>query len=108
MDERQGFKTLLKLRVLIRFWEQVTKIEEEESSELQLASNPSGIVVESYAIPSSSLYSCFSRPFLQVSAYVNNLSCLQFHVQSKSYTSPTSDSPMVNSRGYQKNGAPCS
>ena len=51
MNERQGFQTLCKLRVLIRFWEQTAKTEKEESSELQLASNTSGIVMGPYVLP---------------------------------------------------------
>ena len=50
MDERQEFKCLRELRVLIRSWEQISKTEEEESPELQLAANTSGIVVEPYAM----------------------------------------------------------
>lgn len=66
MDERQGFKYLRKLRVLIRFWEQTSKTEEEESAELQLASNTSGIVVEPYVIPSSGFFSLLT-PFSRTS-----------------------------------------
>jgi hypothetical protein len=50
MDERQGFKALYTLRVLIRLSEQIAKAEEEESSDLWLASTTSGIIMESYAL----------------------------------------------------------
>ena len=46
MDERQGFEAFRKRRVLMRFWEQIAKTEEEESPELPMASNTSGIVME--------------------------------------------------------------